>query len=167
MDPTEGEATQSSQIGNLPPDELKLLISQTYKTIWGYDLGIAIGIIFFWLIVPLIMIIKLNRTRKQLRAKLKLMRGGYIPVYRVQGVLTKMFAGPLPTYYVGRFSLPQSFTSNPGNKLDLNSFEGQTVAFEFLPTLRINRSFYAAAGNGYNFITKSVLEKHIQNPTDY
>lgn len=158
------DSTNNSQAvpaGILTDNELRILKDQTEKSIKSCKTTIKICLFLFWLIVPLIIAGLRAETLKNMQVRLRLLQQGNVPVHRVQGELKLKNAGDTALFiYVGDYLLPQISGSYSDYKSGLNDLKGQTITFEFLPTLRINRSFSDGSNKGYNFIEKSHLGNH-------
>ena len=114
----------------------------------------AVAVAIFWDVLAVVVIYIMNFYYKR-NKKLKMqLLDQPIPVERITGVVSYKSGG------VGINAYAMSIVSINGIEMPqivgyliIRPYKDKVVTFEYFPTLKLNRCFYDAEGNGYNFFT--------------
>ena len=158
------------KIGVLPEKEKKILIGQLDASLKNYKIGMIFAVLSIVIIIGIIItpsfyyvIIKLNKKLRKLQTE-------DIDIYEMSGVLklNPVSRGPVSSsslfpggsgYYtcmIDGILVPGAIVLGD-DKNGIKGFVGAKINFQYLPQITMNRQFSNEDGQGYNFITKTIL----------
>lgn len=179
MNPNIQHISQGQLVGNLPPNEKQILIDKLTQNAKFDKLIIIICCCTFYLIIPIVIGIGFFIAMRVTKGQIAKITNDQLAVYRVIGELTWRVNNQVnddyfknykirgdavgyltrkydPTMFiVGGVSLPQAIVGLEGKYL--LQYAGQTITFDYIPSISKNRLYVDDSGRGYNFLTKTTI----------
>jgi hypothetical protein len=156
------------KIGVLPKKEKKLLISQLNTSLRKYKVGMIFAVLSIVFLVGILIAPSIYYVIIKINKKLRKLHIEEIDIYEMTGILSVSHVGR-SSYIEGRMPIVTCWIDGilvPGEIILVNSdngikgFVGAKVRFQYLPQVSMNRQFCNKDGQGYNFITKSILTSY-------
>jgi len=159
------EKPLGKKIGVLTDKEKKILIEQLVTSLRNYKIGIIFAVLSIVIIIGIIITPSFYYVIVKLNKKIRKLQTEDIDIYEMTGILSVSHVGR-SSYIEGRMPYIACWIDGilvPGEIILVNSdngimgFVGAKVRFQYLPQVSMNRQFCNKDGQGYNFITKSIL----------
>ncbi len=115
----------------------------------------ALIVCIFWTAIALSIVFITNRYYKRNTNLKKQLLEQPVPVQRISGVVTLRNMGEsLYAVNINGMDMPQVV----GTAL-IYKYKDQQLTFEYLPTLKLNKSFHDVNGNGYDFLKRDIFKQ--------
>ena len=154
------EKPLGKKVGQLSDNEKKILIERLESSIKSYKIGMIFAVLSIALFIGIFIAPSLYYLILKFKKRIHQLQTEEIDIYEVSGALSLIRIGRgRGIGYVCKIAgrlIPGEYIQDNSHS-NIRGFSGQNISFQYLPQISKNRQFYNTDGQGYNFITDTIL----------